>query len=49
MFINYIYCPSCGYEAFDLFVAFSSMKANGDFYICPHCGKETSQVEVDNI
>jgi len=47
MFVNYIYCPYCGYEDFEVFVSLYSTPANGDFYICPSCGDATSNVEKD--
>lgn len=43
MDVEYIYCPSCGYEDY---VVYSATYANGDFFICPGCGEETSHVEV---
>ena len=48
MIVDYIYCPSCGYEDTEVFVCFSATYANGDFYTCPKCGAETSHVEPDN-
>lgn len=39
------YCPHCGYEDYDLFVAFSATYANGDFYYCPECHEESQIVE----
>ena len=45
MFADYIYCPYCGYEDFNIFVAFSATYANGDFYFCPECNYETSHIE----
>ena len=47
MNVSYIYCSHCGYEDFDIFVAYSCTKANGDFYYCPLCNKETSDIEID--
>jgi Zn finger protein HypA/HybF involved in hydrogenase expression len=41
---EYIYCPSCGYEDYDVFVVFSRTVANGDVYICPLCKEETTHV-----
>jgi len=43
---EYFYCPSCGYEDFDIFVAHSATYANGDFYYCPECGEESSNMEA---
>lgn len=45
MELEYIYCHSCGYEAFDQYAAYSRTTANAELYICPGCGKETSNVE----
>ena len=42
---DYINCNSCGYEAFNEFVAYNRTTANGDWYLCPSCGEETSNVE----
>ena len=47
MNVSYIYCPYCGYEDSDVEVQFSATYANGDFYICPKCNNETSQIERD--
>jgi len=41
----YVYCSYCGYEGIDVEVVLSATYANGDFYYCPECGEETSQVE----
>lgn len=45
--VDYIYCNSCGYEDFDVKVAYSRCTANGDWYLCPKCNKETSDVNID--
>ena len=42
---SYIYCNHCGFEAFDLFVAYVRSTADADQYECPECKKETSNVE----
>jgi hypothetical protein len=42
---NYFYCSHCGYEDFDIFVAFAESHANGDFYYCPKCNNLSSEVE----
>ena len=47
MDVDYVYCPYCGYEDFNVYVGYSRTCANGDFYYCPMCGKETSNVEID--
>ncbi len=51
MELLYIYCSSCGYEAFDQYAGFSRTTANGtdkgeDWYYCPHCNEETSNVDT---
>jgi len=47
MNVTYFYCSCCGYEDFDIFVAYSRTCANGDFYICPECGEESSSIEIE--
>lgn len=43
---EYFYCTSCGYEDFDLFVAYSRTTAEDtDWYICPCCKEESSYTE----
>ena len=49
MIVYYFYCPYCGYEDFDIFVAFSARKANGNFYLCPECNDESSNVEIGEV
>ena len=49
MEVNYICCSSCGYEAFDVFAAFSRTTAGDSWYECPCCKKETSNVETGCI
>jgi len=46
MNVSYFYCPYCGYEDGDIFVAHAATYANGDFYYCPVCGEESSDVEA---
>lgn len=46
MEVDYIYCSYCGYEDFNIFVAYSRTTANGDWYYCPCCKEETSSVDV---
>jgi len=51
MEVDYICCSSCGHEAFDVFAAFSRTTAgNGDkgedWYYCPACNEETSNVDT---
>lgn len=48
MNVDYFYCSYCGYEDFDIFAAFSAHYSNGDFLICPNCGKETSAQQCVN-
>lgn len=45
--VNYFYCSSCGYEDFDIKVGFSRTTADSDWYFCPECGEESSNVEVE--
>jgi DNA-directed RNA polymerase subunit RPC12/RpoP len=47
MYVDYIYCPYCGYEDNFVFVAYSRTTAEDDLYICPECKAETSHVVVD--
>lgn len=46
MDVELFYCPSCGYEDFDIFVAYVRTTANGDWYECPKCKCESSHVEI---
>ena len=46
MKVEYFYCDSCGYEDFDIEVAFSATYANGDFCYCPKCKAESSHFEI---
>ena len=51
--VDYIYCSSCGYEGIDDTAAFSRTTAgNGDkgedWYFCPSCSQETSNVDVED-
>lgn len=48
MLVDYIYCPYCGYEAIDEYVAYSRTTASCELYLCPTCGEETSVVEIEN-
>ena len=43
---EYFYCSSCGYEDFDITVAYRRTTANSDWYDCPLCGEESLNVEV---
>lgn len=45
MELEYFYCPSCGYEDFDVYVAYAEKYANADYGICPNC-KEEAFIEV---
>ncbi len=47
MNVDYIYCNVCGFEGFDIFVAYSRTCASGDIYICPSCNAETSHVDIN--
>lgn len=48
MKVSYIYCSSCGLEDFDCNVGYSRQTANGDWWCCPSCNEETSNVEVED-
>ena len=45
MIVEYIYCPHCGYEDFDVFIEFSATYGVDSFWFCPKCRNETSHVE----
>ena len=45
---EYFYCSSCGYEAYDIFVAYLRATANADQYKCPECGEESSIIELSD-
>ena len=47
MLVNYIYCPRCGFEECDIDVKYSRTTATSDWYLCPGCGSETSNVEIE--
>lgn len=49
MDVDYIYCDHCGYEDFDVRVAYSRQTANGEWYVCPICNQETSNVDVGEL
>lgn len=36
----YYYCADCGYEEFNIWVAYSRTVANGDLCYCPLCKAE---------
>lgn len=42
-----IHCPHCGLEEFDREIAYSRQTANGDWWFCPECNSEISNVEFD--
>ncbi len=46
MVVDYIYCPSCGYEDMEVDASYARTVANGDIYFCPLCGEETMSVEI---
>jgi hypothetical protein len=48
MEVEYFYCDSCGYEDFNIFVAYSRQTANGEWYLCPACNQESSNFEVES-
>lgn len=47
MEVYYIYCSSCGYECFDVYAGFSRTTADRDWYYCPGCNQETSNVDTE--
>lgn len=47
--VNYFYCASCGYEDFDILVSYSRQTADDDYYICPLCNSESSNVKTDDF
>jgi hypothetical protein len=49
MNVEYFYCNHCGYEDFYIFVAYSRQTANGQWCLCPECGQESSNFEVDTL
>lgn len=44
MYLEYFYCPHCGYETYDVSVTYSRQTASGKLYICPNCGSESSSI-----
>lgn len=46
MRVSYFYCTYCGYEMIDVFVAYYTTCANGDFYLCPEYKKESSNFKI---
>ena len=40
MNVQYYYCSECGYEDFNIRVAYARTVANGDLGYCPLCGEE---------
>jgi len=47
MDVDYFYCPSCGYEATDISVAYSRQTADAEHCICPLCKEESSHFTQD--
>ena len=43
---EYFYCPSCGYEDNNIFVAYVRQTADAEQYECPLCKCESSHVET---
>lgn len=49
MDVEYFYCNSCGYEDFDIRVAYSRQTADSELGICPECKQESSNfVDLGN-
>lgn len=46
MNLEHFYCDHCGYEDFDVFVAFDGNYAERRFYICPSCGESSCHVFI---
>lgn len=44
---KYYYCHECGYEEFNVRVAYSRTVANGTLCKCPACGEENFCEEDD--
>lgn len=47
--VDQFYCNSCGYEDFDIEVAYSRQTADDNYYFCPLCDSESSNVEIDEV
>jgi hypothetical protein len=47
MNVEYFYCSYCGYEDFNIYVAYSATYANGPFCKCPECKHEVSGEETE--
>jgi hypothetical protein len=47
MNVSYFYCHHCGFESFNLFVAYSRQTADSEHCFCPECKKESSDFEQD--
>ena len=47
MNVEYFYCPHCGIEAYDVYVAYARTTASGDVFICPQCGGESMFAESE--
>lgn len=45
--MNRLVAKICGYEDFDIHVAFSRTVANGDVCLCPKCNKESMDFNID--
>jgi len=48
MEVTYFYCSYCNFEAFDIFVAYSRATADSEHCICPECGNESSNFEIES-
>jgi len=49
MHVTYFYCPSCGFEDWDIYVAYVRQMANAELCECPECKKESSQFHTEDL
>jgi DNA-directed RNA polymerase subunit RPC12/RpoP len=47
MEVDYIECNHCGYEAHNVYVAYSRQTADGKWWWCPECNREVNHVVVE--
>jgi predicted RNA-binding Zn-ribbon protein involved in translation (DUF1610 family) len=47
MNVSYFYCPSCGYEDFDIYVGYVRATADSEWCECPKCGEESSVFDIE--
>ncbi|MBE8572723.1 MULTISPECIES: hypothetical protein [Vibrio] len=46
MKVQRLYCPTCGFEDFDIEVSYARQTATDEYYHCPECSAETCHVDV---